>query len=67
MEKLYPIGPASRRAKTSAEWLRRICDSGKLEHFRDASGRRLIASEALDRFVHERRQNGRSTRNVRNR
>lgn len=52
---LFPIGLAARKAGLSTERLRQLCDQGRLEHIRDASGRRLIPGHILASFLAKRK------------
>jgi excisionase family DNA binding protein len=54
-EHLLPTGSASRRLGVSREWLVHLCETGRLRHFRDGSGRRLIREADVLRLAEERR------------
>lgn len=53
-ETLLPTGVAARRLGLSREYVIHLCKSGRLEHIRDASGRRLIPEEKIEEFRRER-------------
>ncbi len=59
MDGLTSIGDAARAARVSAEWMRQLCDSGRVQHVRDSSGRRLIPQKELERLLQQREQAGR--------
>lgn len=53
-ELLFTVGLAARRVGLSPERVRAYCNAGRLDHIRDAAGRRLIPETALERFAAER-------------
>lgn len=55
-ETLYPLTPAAQRVGLSKDWLRILCQRGKVEHVRDASGRYLVPERSLERLIEQRRK-----------
>jgi excisionase family DNA binding protein len=53
-EIFVPMGPAARRLGLSPEYVRELCDRGVIAHIRDASNRRLIRADELERVCRER-------------
>lgn len=49
-DRLFPVGPASHWIGLSETRTRQLADSGELESFRDAGGRRLITERSLNKL-----------------
>jgi predicted site-specific integrase-resolvase len=58
MEELWlmPTGLAALRLGLSRERVIQLCDEGRLEYIRDASGRRLIPEDAIARLERTRQR-----------
>lgn len=56
---LLPTGVAARRLGLSREYIIHLCKSGRLEHIRDASGRRLIPAEKIEELRRTRERTAR--------
>jgi excisionase family DNA binding protein len=54
-EPLLPTGSAARQLGVSREWLVHLCETGRLRHVRDGTGRRLLREADVLRLAEQRR------------